>query len=96
MSRNAYPDKGSAEWEQLAAEDLKAIGERVRTVREEAKLSQTRLAGLMDVAVNTLRGLESGTASVSISTLKLVAMHLETDPRDLLGGPIDGMDVPIS
>jgi len=89
MARNAYPEKGSTEWEQLAADDLKAIGERVRATRDKAGLSQTRLAGLMDIAVNTLRGMESGTASVSISTLKLVAMHLETDPRELLGGPVE-------
>ena len=88
MARNAYPEKRSAEWEQLAADDLKAVGERVRATREKAGLSQTRLAGLMDVAVNTVRGLESGTNSVSLTTLKLVAMHLETDPRDLLGGPV--------
>jgi len=90
MPRNSYPPKTSPEWETLIAQDLKAIGERVRTTREAAELSQTRLAGLMDVAVNTLRGIESGTSVASIATLKLVAMHLETDPRELIGGPVQG------
>jgi len=96
MPRNSYPPKTSPEWETLAAKDLKVIGKRVRDTREEAGVSQTRLAGLMDIAVNTLRGMESGTSAVSISTLKLVAMHLETDARELLGGPINETDTSIT
>lgn len=80
------PPKTSRVWQDAMDQDLRDIGDRVRTARKAAGLSQTRLAGLMDVATNTIGGLESGRRAVPVPLLKLVALHLALDPRELLGG----------
>ena len=88
MPRSEPPLKTSAEWQAAIKQDMRDIGDRVRTARKAAGLSQTRLAGSMDVATNTIGSVEAGRRAIPVPLLKLIAVHLDVDPRELLGGTL--------
>lgn len=53
------------------------FGEVLRALRRERKLSQQALADRSDLAVDTVRRVESGTFSPSLETLSRLALGLE-------------------
>lgn len=67
-----------------AEEALKLIGERIRTIRKEKKLSQEELANLCDIELSQINRIELGKINTSISHLLLIARHLEVLPEDLI------------
>ncbi len=64
---------------------LTELGRRVRDAREQAKLSQVEVAAYARVALNTVRGVESGT-DVHVCTLFRVCAVLQVQLGDLFGG----------
>ncbi|MBN8669282.1 MAG: helix-turn-helix transcriptional regulator [Chitinophagales bacterium] len=67
-----------------AEEALKLIGERIRTIRKEKKLSQEELANLCDIELSQINRIELGKINTSISHLLLIAKTLEVPPEDLI------------
>lgn len=67
-----------------AEEALKLIGERIRSIRKEKKLSQEELANLCDIELSQINRIELGKINTSISHLLLIAHHLGVLPEDLI------------
>lgn len=67
-----------------AEEALKLIGERIRTIRKEKKLSQEELANLCDIELSQINRIELGKINTSISHLLLISKTLEVPPEDLI------------
>lgn len=80
------PLKMSPLWQEAVEQDLQAIGRRVRAARKVRDISQFDLANEMGVAMNSISSVERGKRATPVPLLKLIAVHLGVDPRDLLGG----------
>lgn len=61
------------------------LGQRIREKRKEHGLTREALAELLSVSTRFLANVESGEAGVSISTLKNIAVLLDTSTDYLLG-----------
>lgn len=61
------------------------LGQRIREKRKERSLTREALAELLSVSTRFLANVESGEAGVSISTLKNIALLLNTSTDYLLG-----------
>ena len=64
----------------------KAVGKRVKRLRQEKDLSQLQLAKLAKVTANTLRGLEKGTLNTRWPKLTRIAQALGTTAEALIHG----------
>ena len=62
----------------------KVIGENVRRMRIERKLTQEQLAHDADIDVTYLRGIEAGRRNPSVNVLVRLASVLACDPSNLL------------
>jgi len=63
---------------------LKKIGERIRRIRKEQKLSQVQLAVLMENHAEQVGRIERGELNFTIGTLQKVAESLNTSIAHLL------------
>ena len=63
---------------------IKAVGERIRTLRIERKLSQEDLANEADIPLSQIGRIERGETNPTISTLNVIADALDIQLRDLL------------
>lgn len=69
---------------------LRLIGQRVRTARTKAGLTQECVAELVGVHWKTIGHIERGTYPIAVTTFARLAQFLETSPNRLL----DGMEPP--
>jgi len=67
----------------------KKIGERIRQLRKEKKLSQLQLAVLMDNHAEQVGRIERGEINVTIGTLQKIACSLGTSIIHLLAAEQD-------
>ena len=65
---------------------LRLIGQRVRTARAKAGLTQECLAELVGVHWKTIGHIERGTYPVAVTTFARLTQFLETSPNRLLEG----------
>lgn len=65
--------------------DMKELGEKIKELRIERKLSQEQLAAKIGVATNTVSQYESGKSKTSIDVLANLAVELDTTTDFLLG-----------
>ena len=65
--------------------NAKRTGERIKELRLELEISQTKLASQIGVASNTLTQYEKGTASPSLTVLVRLAFALNTTTDYLFG-----------
>ena len=61
------------------------IGERIKTARKAAGLSQTELATRLDKTLRTIQKYESGEIEPSIAMINAIAKELNVSPADLIG-----------
>ena len=69
------------------------VGERIREVRKEKKLSQVEVAKKAGIAVNSLRLYEANKRQPSINQIREIAAALEINWMYLLGHPLGGETV---
>jgi transcriptional regulator with XRE-family HTH domain len=67
---------------------IKAIGERVRTLRTERKLSMVKLAELSDIDYRQVSNVELGQTDASISTLSALCKGLKITLAELMNTEI--------
>lgn len=65
--------------------DYAAIGERVRIRRKELKITQEKLAEMVDVSTSFIGHIERGTRKLSVETLFKVCKALDISADFLLG-----------
>ena len=87
-SRARTSETRRARWASCAVR----VGERIREVRTERRLTQEDLAELADIHHKQVGRLERGESNVTIATLVAVADALRVRPGDLL----EGVDAPTS
>ncbi len=63
---------------------LKALGKRIRTLREEKKLSTYELSYTSNVSRSQINAIERGQINTTISTLKAIAEAFEMKVNQLL------------
>ena len=68
------------------AVDYKLIGERIKIKRRSKKITQEKLAELLDVTVGYVGQLERGITKINLDRLSEIADVLDTDITVLLGG----------
>lgn len=61
------------------------IGERIKSARKAAGLSQTELATRLDKTLRTIQKYESGEIEPSIAMINAIAKELNVSPADLIG-----------
>jgi transcriptional regulator with XRE-family HTH domain len=72
------------DWRRRMLTDVKIVGEKVRTAREEKFLSQRELAGRAGVNHNTVWRIEGGgSVEVHPRTIRKIAEALSVDPATL-------------
>ena len=59
------------------------LGDKIRTLRKRAGLTQEQLAETAEVSVNFIGYIERGQRAVSIKTLERIAEALDVTPRNL-------------
>ncbi len=64
--------------------DNKAIGETIRRLRKEKKLSQDVLSGLAGIARTHLTMIENGSKQANFETLWRIALALNMRPSELV------------
>jgi transcriptional regulator with XRE-family HTH domain len=64
---------------------LRALGKRVRELRQERGYSQEKLAELANIHENHVRRIEGGTANPSYLVLVKLAKALGVSPGELIG-----------
>lgn len=64
--------------------DYRAIGKRIRKRRKEVKMSQERLAELIDVSIPHMSNIENGKTKFSLQVLIDLANALDTTPDVLM------------
>ena len=72
--------------------DYVAVGERIRRIRKEQKMSQEKLAELIDVSTPHMSNIENGKTKFSLQVLIDLANSLNTTPDALLLDQIKGQD----
>ena len=63
---------------------LKEIGQRIKSIRQEKKISVRKLGELCKLDYSCLSRIEGGQYSSRILTLKIIAEKLEVDIKDFL------------
>jgi transcriptional regulator with XRE-family HTH domain len=63
---------------------IKAVGERIRTLRIKKDFSQEDLANEADVPLSQIGRIERGENNPTISTLYVIAQALEIDLKELV------------
>jgi len=63
---------------------IKAIGEKIQSLRKEKGLSQEDLAGEADITLSQIGRIERGETNPTISTLFLLSQALKVELRDLV------------
>jgi transcriptional regulator with XRE-family HTH domain len=72
----------------MSSPDLNVeIGERLKAIREKARLSQTEFAERLGVVLRTYASYERGERSLSVEVLKALHDEFHVDPMWLLSGP---------
>lgn len=61
------------------------LGQHIRQLRKEKGITREKLAEMLSVSTRFLANVEDGEAGVSISTLKNIAIQLDTSTDYLLG-----------
>ncbi len=64
--------------------ELKRIGQEIKEIRLEKKLTQSILASSCDVDIRTIQRIEKGTFNMSLKILYLISDSLEINPSELL------------
>lgn len=72
--------------EQVKPDVCKALGERIRALRQDRKLSQERFADLCGLDRTYISGIERGTRNPSLKNIALIAKTLKVSLRDLFEG----------
>ena len=74
------------------------IADNIKRVRKEKKISQKKLAEMIDKTERTIQNYEAGQTDFSMSIIKDIAIALDINFRELLSTPEnqDGMHVGIS
>ncbi len=63
---------------------LLLIGDKIRNLRKERKMSQEDVAHKAGIAVSQVGRIERGKLNPSICTLFVISMALEVEPKELL------------
>lgn len=61
----------------------KRFGSKLAYVRKSKKLSQMKLAEIVDLNFNYISQIECGKANITIKTIKIIANALDVDVKDL-------------
>ena len=69
--------------------DWQAVGARIKTARREKRLTQEKLAAVLDLSTPHISALERGVKPPSLETLILIANELEVSADTLLQDVID-------
>lgn len=72
--------------------DLKGMGERIRTRREELNISREQLAEQLDVSTKFISDIECGIRGVSLKRLVLLSSNLFISVDYILFGSLDGSE----
>jgi transcriptional regulator with XRE-family HTH domain len=64
--------------------DLKRIGQKIKEIRLEKKLTQSSLASFCDVDIRTIQRIEKGTFNMSLKIFFAISNSLEISPCELL------------
>ena len=64
--------------------EIKQIALKIKSLRQEKKLSVQDLAYLCDMERSSMSRIESGRINITIKTLCLISNALEVEPKDLL------------
>ncbi|MGE4421663.1 MAG: helix-turn-helix domain-containing protein [Pseudodesulfovibrio sp.] len=78
------PTKSLEKYSEAERKIMSEFGQRVRQLREEAGLSQEKLAELTDVHRTYISGIERGRQNISLLTMHQLALALETDVSKLV------------
>ncbi len=68
--------------------DCIAMGQRIRRIRKEKRLTQEQLAEMADLSAPFLGHIERGSRVASLDTLMKLCVALEATPNELLGGAL--------
>ena len=69
------------------------IGERIRKVRKERKVSQQELADMVNKSLRTIQKYEKGEIEISIAMINEIARELNTPPTYLIGYEQNSMSI---
>ncbi len=64
--------------------DLKRIGQKIKEIRLEKKLTQSSLASFCDVDIRTIQRIEKGTFNMSLKIFYSISEAFEIIPSELL------------
>ncbi|HIS36287.1 TPA: helix-turn-helix transcriptional regulator [Candidatus Scatousia excrementigallinarum] len=59
------------------------LGKRIKELRKNKRLSQEKLSEMIDIAQNTLSGIENGDNFCTAETLEKIIIALEIEPLEL-------------
>ena len=59
------------------------IGKRIKELRKKRNLSQEKFSEMLDIAQNTLSGIETGDNFFTAETLEKIIKSLEVEPEEL-------------
>ena len=69
----------------INSEDLyRGVGQRIRKIREERKLTQAELATIVSLTRTSITNIEQGRQKLLLHTLYDIAAALAVEPKDLL------------
>ena len=63
--------------------ELKNIGQKIKEIRGEKKLTQSSLASLCDIDVRTIQLIEKGSMNMSLKVFFALSEALEVSPEEL-------------
>ncbi len=63
---------------------LKGIGQKIKEIRLEKKLTQSSLAAACDVDIRTIQRIEKGSFNMSLKIMFLISDSLGINPSELL------------
>jgi transcriptional regulator with XRE-family HTH domain len=69
------------------SELLAEVGQRIRTVREKAKLTQQEFADILGCSRRQLAKIEDALATPSIWNLRIIRANFDIDPEWIISGP---------
>lgn len=68
---------------QIASQDMREVGENIRSRRREIGMTQVQLASAAQLGENTIQRIESGQAQPTVESLFRIAKALGVTPNDL-------------
>lgn len=68
---------------QIASQDMREVGENIRSRRKEIGMTQVQLASAAQLGENTIQRIESGQAQPTVESLFRIAKALGVTPNDL-------------